>query len=142
MSRSRLSASHPHYQSYIKLTHVVQLPTASIHRLEQLIHLIITHLLPQIRQNVSELSHANEAREVLVKDLEATTILLWLAGVAETAGSVENAGEGVEVDCFARQSRFPNSVSLPTTARPPSARGVLFGYTATHSLRPSDAPSP
>ena len=34
-----------------KLTSIIDLPTARIHRLQQLVHFIITHLLPQIRQD-------------------------------------------------------------------------------------------
>ena len=81
------------------LTHIIQLPGTRIHRLQQLIHLLLTHLLAQIRQNIPELPDPNETREVLVEHLEAAAVLLGLAGVAEAAGPVEDAGEGVEVDC-------------------------------------------
>jgi hypothetical protein len=86
-------------QNLVRHTHVVQLARAGIHSLQQLIHLLITHLLAQVRQNVPELSHANETREVLVEDLEPAAVLFWLARVAEAAWTVEDAGEVVEVDC-------------------------------------------
>ena len=78
--------------------HIIQLSTARIHRLEQLIHLLITHLLAQICKDIPELSHADEARQVLIEHLEASAVFFRLAWVAEAAGSVEYAGEGVEVD--------------------------------------------
>lgn len=83
----------------IKLTHIIQLPTTSIHSLEQLIDLLVAHLLAQVRQDVAELAHADEARELLVEHLEAAAVLFRLAGVAEAARAVEDAGEIVEVDC-------------------------------------------
>lgn len=48
---------------------------------------------------ISQLADANETRHVLVEDLEAATVLFWLAGVAEAAWAVEDLGEGLEVDC-------------------------------------------
>lgn len=81
------------------LTHIIQLSTTCIHGFQQLIDLFVAHLLAQVGQDIAELAHADEAREVLVEDLEATAVLLGLAGVAEAAGAVEHAGEGVEVDC-------------------------------------------
>jgi mannose/cellobiose epimerase-like protein (N-acyl-D-glucosamine 2-epimerase family) len=101
-SRVRTSLhSHPRsvLQNHLHHIHVVQLPRAGVHRLQQLIHLIITHLLAQIRQDVAELSDSDEACEVLVEDLEAAAVLLRFAGVAEAAWAVENAGEVVKVDC-------------------------------------------
>lgn len=84
-----------------QLTHVVQLARAGIHSLEQLVDLLVAHLLAQVREDVAELADADEAREFLVEDLEAAAVLLGLAGVAEAAGAVEDAGEVVEVDCRA-----------------------------------------
>jgi hypothetical protein len=72
------------------------------HSLEQLINFIITHLLAQISQDVSQLTNANETRHVLVKDLEATAVFFWLARVAEAAWAVENLGECFEIDCKGR----------------------------------------
>jgi len=95
--------SHYSYRPFnsvvMALTHVVQLPTARVHSLQQLIHLIITHLLPQVREDIPELSHADEAREVLVEDLEAAAVFFGLAGIAEAAGTVEDLLEGIKVDC-------------------------------------------
>lgn len=78
--------------------HIIQLSRTRIHRLQQLINLLIAHLLAQIRENVSELPNADEACQVFVEDLEAATVLFWLAGVAEATWAVEDAREGVEVD--------------------------------------------
>ena len=85
-------------QNHLHHIHIVQLPTTRIHSLQQLIHLIIAHLLSQIRQDVSELPNSNETRQILVEDLETSAVFLWFAWVAEAAGSVEDAREGVEVD--------------------------------------------
>lgn len=95
-------------------TGVVDLALARVDGLEQLIHLFVAHLLAQIREDcsklasclkpdstfptVTELSHANVASHVLVKDLEATTILFWFAWVAEAARTVEDFLEGFKVD--------------------------------------------
>jgi hypothetical protein len=81
------------------LTGIVDLPRAGINGLEQLIDLLVGHLLAEVRQDVLELTNTNKACHVLVKDLETTTVLLGLAGVAEAAGAVQNALEGLEVDC-------------------------------------------
>ena len=102
-------------------TSVVDLPTARVHRLQQLIHLIITHLLSKVGQNcdppsalprlqvhrsmgrrrrtVSKLPHTNEARHILVEHLKASTVFFWLARVSESARSIQDFLEGVEVDC-------------------------------------------
>ena len=45
------------------------------------------------------MANTNEACHILVKHLEAAAVLLWLAGIAEATGAVENAGERLEVDC-------------------------------------------
>lgn len=98
-----------------KLTNVVKLPTARIHSLQQLINFIIAHFLAQVRQDISELSHADETRQILVEHLETATVLFRLAGIAEAAGSVEDTLEGIEIDCCKELSvgehigrEFPN----------------------------------
>jgi hypothetical protein len=53
------------------------------------------------KRTISQLSDANEAGHVLVENLESTAVFLRLARVAEAARSVQDAAEGVEVDCFA-----------------------------------------
>lgn len=98
MSTNTLVSAWSSPSSDTPLTHIVQLPTARVHCLQQLIYLFITHLFTQIREDVPELSHADEAREVLVEYLEAAAVLLWLAGVAEAAGAIEDFLERVEVD--------------------------------------------
>lgn len=78
--------------------HIVQLAGTGIDGLQQLVHLLIAHLLAQVREDVAELAHADEARQVLVEDLEPPAVVFGLARVAEAAGPVEDLGEGVEVD--------------------------------------------
>lgn len=79
-------------------TGVVDLSAARVHSLEKLIDLLIAHLLSQVGQNVAQLSNADKSRHVLIEDLEAAAVLLWLARVAESAGAVEDLGEGLEID--------------------------------------------
>lgn len=84
---------------FVGLTPVVNLVVARINRaLEQLIDLLLAHLLAQIRQNVLDLAFADEPAAVLVEHLEAANILLDVEGLAEAAGAVEDLGERVEVD--------------------------------------------
>ena len=49
-------------------------------------------------RTIAQLAHANEARHVFIKHLKATAVFLRLAWVAEATGSVEDFGEGVEVN--------------------------------------------
>lgn len=84
-----------------RLTPVVDLVIARVNRaLEQLIHLLLAHLLAQIRQNVLDLALSDKARPVLVEDLEATDVLFNVKGLAEAAGAVQDLGEGLKVDCL------------------------------------------
>lgn len=76
------------------------MPRARINGLEQLIHLLLGHLLAEIRQDVLELADADKACHILVEHLEAAAVLLGLAGVTEATWPVENALEGLEVDCL------------------------------------------
>ena len=82
-----------------ELTPVVNLIIARINRaLEQLIDLLLAHLLAQVRQDVLDLALADEAAAVLVEHLEAADVLLDVEGLAEAAGAVQDLGERVEVD--------------------------------------------
>ena len=83
------------------LTGVVDLSRAGIHSLQEFVHLVIGHLLAEICENVLELTDANEACHVLVEDLETTAVLFRLTGIAEAARAVQDALEGLEVDCAA-----------------------------------------
>lgn len=65
---------------------IIDLPTRRIHRLEQLIHLLITHLLAQIREDIAELADADKPRQILIEDLEAATVFLRLPGIPESPG--------------------------------------------------------
>lgn len=86
----------------LSLTSVRNLAAAGVDGLEQLVDLVVAHLLAQIRQDVAQLPDADEARPVLVKHLEAAAVLVNVARVAEAAGAVEDLAESVEVDCRAR----------------------------------------
>ena len=79
-------------------THVVQLAGAGVHSLEKLINFIVAHLLAEVRENVAELAHSDKPCEFLIEYLETAAVFFRLAGVAEAAGTVENALEVVEVD--------------------------------------------
>jgi len=112
--------------SRIAHTHIVDLAAASIHSLQQLIHLLIAHLLAQICQDIPELPNTNEARQILVEHLESATVLLRLAGIAEAVRTVEDAGEGVVVDwiqsAYSRprfECRRARSLQLTITAHLP-----------------------
>jgi len=72
------------------ITHVVDLSTAGVNGLEQLIHLVIAHLLAKICEDVSKLTNTDKSGHLLVEDLETTAVLFWLARVAEAARSVED----------------------------------------------------
>jgi hypothetical protein len=85
-----------------QLTPVVDLVVGSVDgALEQLVDLLLAHLLAQVGQDVLDLTLADESAAVLVKHLEAADVLFDIKGLAEAAGAVENLGEGVEVDCAA-----------------------------------------
>lgn len=79
--------------------HVIDLSRARINRLEQLINLLIRHLLAQIGQDISQLAHANEARHILVEDLETTAVVRRVIKIAEATWAVEDTAEGIEVNC-------------------------------------------
>ena len=51
------------------------------------------------KPTISQLSHPNEPRHILIEHLETSTVLFRLAGIAETTGAVEDFLEGIEVDC-------------------------------------------
>ena len=78
--------------------HVVDFSTAGIDCLEQLIHLLVAHLLAQICQDVSQLTYTDEAGHVFVEYLEAAAVFFRLARISETAGSVKDFAERIEVD--------------------------------------------
>lgn len=105
---------------------VINLATTRIHSLQQLIHLIIRHLLAEIRENypdqphasksrnqekltIPQLRHANHARELLVKHLKAPRVFLWISRVSETAWSVQHGAKGIVVELLpepAAQRRY------------------------------------
>jgi hypothetical protein len=90
---SSIRENRPHQVSVVDFTRT------RIDGLQQLIHLLIAHLLAQIRQDVSQLPHADETSHVLVEDLETSAVFFGLARVFETAGSVEDLAKRVEVNC-------------------------------------------
>lgn len=115
----------------LQLTHVVQLTRAGIHSLEQLINLLVAHLLAKVCEDVAELAHANETCELLVEYLETAAVFFRLAGIAETAGAVENALEVVKVDC----AKSPGSVF-------PCFPAIVLGRIISYSRRPSGSRGP
>jgi hypothetical protein len=81
------------------LTPVVHLVVARVNgALEQLVDLLLAHLLAQICQDVFDLALADKARPVLVEDLEAADVFFDVEGLAEAARAVEDLGEGLKVD--------------------------------------------
>lgn len=91
-SKASIRQNRPHQLG------VIDLATRRVDGLEQLVDLVIAHLLAQIGQDVAQLADADEARHVLVEDLEAAAVFLRFARVAEAAGPVEDLGEGFEID--------------------------------------------
>lgn len=87
-------------------TSVVDLARAGVHSLEQLVDLLLSHLLAQVGQDVLELADANKARHVFIKHLEAAAVFFGLAGIAEAAWSVQDALEGIEVNCKGESSKL------------------------------------
>lgn len=82
-----------------KRTSVVNLIVPTINRaLEQLVDLLLGHLLAQVGQDVLDLSLSDESRPVLVEDLEPADVLFNVKGLAEAAGSIQDLGEGFKVD--------------------------------------------
>jgi len=97
--------------------HIVDLTTAGVNGLQELIDFFVAHLLAQIGQNVPQLAYANETSHVFIENLKATTVFFGFPGVSETARSIEDFAERIEVNwglvsqgvCFARvESRSYN----------------------------------
>lgn len=86
-----------------RLTGVVDLSGAGVDGLQQLVNLLVCHLLAQVREDVLELADSDKARHVLVEHLETAAVLVGLARVTETARPVQNALEGLEVDCYLKR---------------------------------------
>lgn len=85
-----------------RLTPVCNLAGGGVDVLEQLVHLLFRHLLAQFHEDVFHLADTNKAGAILVEDFEASAVLVDVAGIAETAGAVEDLGESVEIDCRRR----------------------------------------
>ena len=64
-------------------TRVVDLSRARVDRLEQLVDLLVRHLLAQLREHVPQLTGADEPVALLVEHLEATDELLCRASSAQ-----------------------------------------------------------
>lgn len=83
------------------LTVVVDLPVpADLDTLEQLLHLPLTHPLPQIAQNILQLPDPNPPRHLLIKHLKATNILLRLSRIPEPSRPVQDALESRVVEVW------------------------------------------
>lgn len=78
--------------------HVIDLSTAGVDGLQQFINLFVAHFLAQICQDVSQLTHSDEAGHVFVEDLETATVFFWFARISETSRSVEHFAERVKVE--------------------------------------------
>ena len=113
-----------------KRTCVVDLAGAGVNSLEKLIHLLIRHFLAQICEDIFELANTDKARHILIEDLETTAVLLGVAGVAEAAWSVENALEGLEVDCWEKRGTLSVSVLRSKVA----ANGCSGSLTVTTNV--------
>lgn len=87
-------------------TPVCDLAGAGVDGLEELVHLIVTHLLAQIGENVAQLADTDKSGAILVKHLEAAAIFVDVAGVAEAAGAVQDLGEGLEIDYLPTQNEL------------------------------------
>lgn len=87
-------------------TCVVDLARAGIDGFEELIDLLVGHLLAEVCEDVLELTDTDKTCHVLVEDLETTAVLLRLAGVAEAPGAVQYPLEGLEVDCRKRKEKM------------------------------------
>jgi hypothetical protein len=81
------------------LTCVVDLARAGVDSLKELVDLLVGHLLAEVCEDVLELTDTDETCHILVENLEAAAVLFWLAGIAEATGAVQDALEGLEVDC-------------------------------------------
>ena len=82
-----------------KHTSVVNLIIPTINRaLEQLVDLLLGHLLAQVGQDVLDLSLSDESRSVLVENLEPPDVLFDVEGFAEATGSVQDFGKSFKVD--------------------------------------------
>lgn len=78
-------------KEWIEHTPVIDLIVASINSaLEQLVDLLLAHLLAQVGENVFDLTLADKAAAILVKDLKAADVLLNVKGFAEAARAVED----------------------------------------------------
>lgn len=116
-------------------TCVVDLARASVHSLEQLVDLLLRHLLAQVGQDVLELANADEACHVFIKHLKATAIFLGLARVAESARSVQDALERLEVDCGGRMSASLRITSSgPSLAQGAAVKAPTFASKALFQL--------
>jgi hypothetical protein len=67
---------------------IIDFSRRRIDSFEQLIHLLVAHLLAQIRQDISQLSDTNETCHVLIEDLEAAAVFFGFAGIAEATGTI------------------------------------------------------
>ena len=75
---------------FAPLTHVVDFAGAGVDRLEQLIDLIVGHLLAKIGKDVAQLADADEARHIFVKDLKAAAVVGRVVELAEAARPVQD----------------------------------------------------
>lgn len=128
-----------------KHTSVVDLARASVHGLEELVHLVVRHLLAEVCQDILELADADEARHVLVKHLEAAAVLFGLAGLTEAAGAVQDALERLKVDCrllVAILSQEESAMSSRRSVFAPAVSSRWHHNNAPTLRLPASPPSP
>jgi len=63
---------------------------ADLDPFEQLVHLLIGHLFPELRQHIPQFAGANESVALLVKHLKSTNELLGSARGLESVWPVQN----------------------------------------------------
>lgn len=62
---------------------------SDLNALEQFINLLVRHLLPELGENVSQLSSTNVTVSFLIKDLETADELLYNPGLVNDAPVVD-----------------------------------------------------
>ena len=76
--------------------------SCNVDTLEQLIHLRVTKLLTQRRQNVAQFTNTNKSSLVLIKDLESTDVVLGLTKRFKSIRTVDNLGKGIKIEITAK----------------------------------------
>lgn len=89
----------------VKNTSIVYFSAGRVDGFEQLVNLVIAHFLAEVGQNITQLTDAYETRHVFIKHPEPLAVFFRLARIAETARSIENFRERVEINYSIRYFR-------------------------------------